>query len=694
MEEISKFIDIVISKNIKFVSFDVFDTVITRNVINPTDVFEKIKIKLKHSSFNSESILVKNFVPIRIESESYARKIIQREDIRIDEIYEVIALSYGLDQQQTDFIKLLEHDAELQSVVPVKPILELIDELREKGLRIIFISDMYLSEQFIKKLLLKVGAYCGEDYLYVSETRRLTKRSGLLFQHVLEDLGLSVGDIAHFGDNRWSDYIMPKKIGIEAVHFNSSKINNFERLISFDKNDHSKIGCQALAGASRAGRLCFDRSSLGLERDLFVLGANVVGPILFGYVFWILQMCEILKIKRLYFQSRDGQILLLIAKVLINKLSLDIQPSYLYVSRLSTNICNLKADQLSDCSWLTAPNSIISIRVLAGRLNINVDKLLKYIKNYGYKVGDYDKSLSKLEVAKILGRLEKNDEFNKFLDEHIASHRFKLKQYLEQEGLFCDDKIAVVDLGWSGTIQDNIYDIIAENKYDKKLNGFYFGLSKYKKKSSNLKYGYLFNEKTKVEELSYVNCFNVLMEIFCLADHGMVQGYAFENSRVVPFFREMEDENNVNKILSLRKGVFSFLDKLDYEFVDFYSYDFRYKTLNLLKFFYFNANYKYINAISGFTFSGDQGGNCVKKFSPPVRIRDAISYYFKPNLGEKSQITYWLYGSYMMSGLATKVIWFPIICYFRIIFLSKDKCSSFLLNLIQWYGLAVKRIRT
>ena len=62
-------------ENYKYISFDIFDTLIKRNVEKPTDIFELIPKR-----YNKE---LKNFKEKRINAEHIARKQSKFEDVRI-----------------------------------------------------------------------------------------------------------------------------------------------------------------------------------------------------------------------------------------------------------------------------------------------------------------------------------------------------------------------------------------------------------------------------------------------------------------------------------------------------------------------------------------------------------------------------------------------------------------------------------
>ena len=72
-----------LSKNKKIISFDIYDTLIKRNVPNPTDVFELVEHEYK--KIHSVDL---RFKELRIEAEKKVRKENIGYEITFDAIYE------------------------------------------------------------------------------------------------------------------------------------------------------------------------------------------------------------------------------------------------------------------------------------------------------------------------------------------------------------------------------------------------------------------------------------------------------------------------------------------------------------------------------------------------------------------------------------------------------------------------------
>ena len=114
----------------KYISFDIFDTLIKRNVEKPTDIFELIPKR-----YGKE---LKNFKEKRINAEHIARKQSKYEDVTLEEIYN--CLEYPEEEKK----KLINIEIELEKeyCTTNKEMLELYNYLIENNKKIYLTSDM------------------------------------------------------------------------------------------------------------------------------------------------------------------------------------------------------------------------------------------------------------------------------------------------------------------------------------------------------------------------------------------------------------------------------------------------------------------------------------------------------------------------------------------------------------------------
>lgn len=208
----------------KIMSFDIFDTTLTRCVGRPKDIFLLLQRHLINGYANLPPALIHNFYSMRFKAEIKARLrkyIFQKREIAIDDIYEQIAKKFKLNQNQIKKLIDLECDVEYRSVYPIQGTLSEIDFQRKQGKRIIFVSDMYLPLALIKSMLIKVEAYQEGDRIYLSGDIGYKKFDGSLFRYILQREQCVPRDLCHLGDNPHSDVIVPSLLGISIYKCHS-----------------------------------------------------------------------------------------------------------------------------------------------------------------------------------------------------------------------------------------------------------------------------------------------------------------------------------------------------------------------------------------------------------------------------------------------------------------------------------------
>ncbi len=201
-------------KNIGFdvdvVAFDVFDTLIYREgILFPADVYDLV----------GDSIGISNFKYIRINAEHKARDIAsgKEREVLIEEIYDVLAREMGWNRDYSNKVKNKEIEIELNACKADENMKRFYNSVLQKGKKVVIISDMYLDKATLEKILKKQGYNLNEVDLYVSSEYRCSKRSGELYRKAIDKLNVKADRVIMIGDNFISDYLIPKKIGMQTM---------------------------------------------------------------------------------------------------------------------------------------------------------------------------------------------------------------------------------------------------------------------------------------------------------------------------------------------------------------------------------------------------------------------------------------------------------------------------------------------
>lgn len=198
----------------KVVSFDVFDTLVTRPFLKPADLFAFLDCKLRDSL---NLVDAEAFSKLRVRAELIAREIAwkqyKRNEVTLQDIYDVLINKYHFDRKVAHDISELECSTEISLAQPRNSIIELLNLAQYLGKKVLCISDMYLPEDTVKSILSRCGVVNCD--LKVSSQNMKTKSSGEAFENTY---GFKPNDCLHLGDNKSADYDVPLSKGWQAAH--------------------------------------------------------------------------------------------------------------------------------------------------------------------------------------------------------------------------------------------------------------------------------------------------------------------------------------------------------------------------------------------------------------------------------------------------------------------------------------------
>lgn len=386
------------------VSFDIFDTLITRKTALPMGIFLQIREKEK---------LPSDFAEMRISAEKDARLYAlqsNKEEITLKSIYDLLSRRLG---QNMDSAMDAEVETEMENVYPLWNRINLLKDFLAKGEHVVLISDMYLEEHIIRKMLLKVDPVFKKIPIYVSCNYGKTKQSGALFLEVAKLEKIEFNDWMHYGDNHYSDFLVPRMLGINAIQVENPQMTTWEKQLSERLDIENNLLLQYCIGAAKIVR---EEHSLNSVQKI---GSSLGSIILYPYVLWLLKSSINLKISRLYFMARDGYILKRIADKIIQNQHLDIETKYIYSSR---NAWRLGKDEIEKRNILVQylnqeiefkddNFALVDLHGTGLTIEYLVDILNDYAINRKIKVFYYD----------LLGnRISENFELYSFCSDHTG----------------------------------------------------------------------------------------------------------------------------------------------------------------------------------------------------------------------------------------------------------------------------------
>lgn len=505
-------------------SFDVFDTLITRRTATPFGIFALMQVRLNtDEQYKDLSVYIKNnFYYLRVNAVELARANYQSngiEDVTLEQIYEAIALTGCLSNQEKKILLSLELAIECANAVGIEKNISMVKKLLQAGEKVILISDMYLDAKTIRNMLVFVDVIFKTIPLYVSSEYKVAKYTGQLYKVVQKKENLNLNQWHHFGDNSYSDVAVPKSLGIKAEQFMYESLMPIEKEMLSKKEQDAYF--QLTIGTSRNIRLrqnCVDAEAIG---------CTVGGVILYPYVQWILQESINKGITRLYFIARDGFILKKIADILIKRLELPIQTIYIYGSRKAWRMPSYsgRSGEFKNIIAWSYPQCITSIRKLADALLVSLNDLFEFLPAWSKN----KENLSYTELVAIIIELEDNAHFIKFFSHLQQKKRQLVIGYLKQELDVSDDAFAFVDLAGGGLTQSCLATLM-QDFYDKPIHTFFFKMDKINLMKNCIYYTFL---PTKLHS-------NLIVEMICRAAHGQTEGYYVNENKFVPILKDKE----------------------------------------------------------------------------------------------------------------------------------------------------------
>lgn len=303
------------------ISFDIFDTLLVRPYVKPSHLFSHLE-KIEN---------VKGFGLSRVKAEQSARlKNKTCEEITIAVIYKEL---------EPQFQHLLrKEEAFEEMVLRANPeIKQVFDYALSQGKRVIIASDMYLSREFLARVLEK-EQILGWEKLYVSSEIGFTKESGSLFKYIMEDLNIdNPNSILHIGDNKRSDYLVPKNMGIQAILYQQVvrqfiECSNTIRFKELDSNCLTNSIIISLLAQRWIKQKCGITASDNYWESL---GYQYAGPVIYAYAKFIENKAINDGLEHILFVARDGYT---IQKV-FNTFDTGIPNSYVYAPRFLSTFC-------------------------------------------------------------------------------------------------------------------------------------------------------------------------------------------------------------------------------------------------------------------------------------------------------------------------------------------------------------------
>lgn len=317
-----------LAEQMEAISFDLFDTLIMRKVLLPTDVAALLELRLREMG-----IYIDDFVNRRISAE---KELSKEEAPFLEAVYQLV-----LDQAPpipitAKALAELEWKLDCELIVPRKEMTEALAELRRLGKQIYIVTDTYYRQEQIEHMLCLCGINDYERVL-VSCEYHTGKR-----QHLFRELRHLLGGkrSLHVGDDSAADIESAQREGLFAFYIpNAMDLLEHTGYLGFSEHMDtlaSRLKLGMLAGKVFNSPFMFEEEDQTLQVDnSYDIGYLFIAPMITDFVLWFAEKVNERRLKNIWFCARDG--------FLIKKMYDILQPENHSVYFLTSRMAALRA---------------------------------------------------------------------------------------------------------------------------------------------------------------------------------------------------------------------------------------------------------------------------------------------------------------------------------------------------------------
>lgn len=552
-------------ENAAVLSLDVWDTLICRNV-SP----DEIKLRTAKFAISCHRLQIDEFYrqPLRMLAlrrlcENMAGE--ENEEAGLDDEYELenvlgrmydFAFLQKTPSSREQFVHVMrnfEIDQEISVSSINREIYGILKDFRDKA---ILLSDFYMGKAHLSRILTAIGVDIDGLQIYVSCDLGLSKRTGRIYPAIASRLSIPPEHILHIGDNESSDVTEAQGNGFRAIYYRPREAN--ERRI-----DQLNIWVGKLSGYSHGTRrLIRSADGRGLTgrptRSMEALGA-ACSPIFSGYSQFIYDLAADRNLKKIFFFTREGIFFKTVFDAWQSGLPEHsrVETVLLPVSRVATFLPSLRDLSASDLMRMWNQYSSQSMDNTLQSIQCDPGEFCSQLQAYGLK-GEEDIRFPWLDsrVVNFFANLEVNDMLNR---KRLHSHSL-LERMLSQHGFDNSGENLVVDVGWRGTIQDNLCHAFP----DAKITGVYLGLNQFinTQPSNAEKYAFIVDANANNMEFDDILKYVRPIEMLCNGLGGSVTGYTDNSGIVTPLTSVKDEEDAVYRqyTFHFQKGVVGGID--------------------------------------------------------------------------------------------------------------------------------------
>lgn len=521
--------------NFDVISFDIFDTLITRKVYMPDDIFKIMQIRAE------KEIGIKcDYLKARKKAEELAWNK-KGEFTSIDDIYEEMSCVLNISADKAYNLKAMEIKLELEMCVPRRDMLEIFNYLKGCGKKLVLVSDMYLTGDIISDMLKRCG-YEGWNDMWISCEKGMRKDTNTMWDGFFDCYGQA--KTVHIGDNPQSDIqrVIDRKreaffvINPRTAFKMSNSYGSFMKNFAGDISASLMLGMFINCGIYNSP-FCQRVDGEPDIKEYDTMGYSAFGPLFAAFSLWLNRVTD--KDDFLLFLAREGYIFEdFYRRIYDGTPETKRKTAYFLASRRAVSVAAVRSE-----------GEVSSI--LAQYYRGSLSNLLK--SRLGAELYDdiQDRHISmpeELDAVMNDVRPHLEDIF-----ERAEKERRSYMGYINE--LAIGDKGAVVDVGYSGTIQYYLAKML-----ESRISGKYLCTSTNRKpeqldcKCESLYPLYDISE----EKTNKIFRNQLFLEAVLKAPFGQLICFEDDDGKIIPTYKD--DRIIADELKILQNGILRFAD--------------------------------------------------------------------------------------------------------------------------------------
>lgn len=373
------------------VSFDLFDTLVTRKVFSYTDVFELVDIKLRRMG-----IVIPDFPRLRL----YAEKLSKETAPRLIDIYRYVLKKSGGNFISAEELAAMEFEQDINTMIARNDVREVFNMLVGSGKKTVITTDSYYTLPQIESILENFEIE-KPDEIFVSCEYKTSKTQKLFEVLNRENEGKR---ILHTGDDEIADISKAAEYGIDTCHIHSGA-DLYDALGGLGlENEISTLSYRIKTGMMISevfnSPFWFDEDgeklSINSSRQV---GYLFCAPMITDFVLWMKQRAKAQGVGQILFCARDGYL----PGQLFRKVSPDTKSVYFLSSRTAAIRAGMEDDRdidyVDSMKYFGTPEEALKTRFgIVAEDVAKIERSKEILLKSEIQRGNYKKYIGKLNL--------------------------------------------------------------------------------------------------------------------------------------------------------------------------------------------------------------------------------------------------------------------------------------------------------